>query len=93
MAGTYVDPAAGKITFKRFYDEWAPRQLWVPSTRANADLAMRSVTFADLPMKAIRRSHVEAWVKTMSTQWAPSTTTSPRPRMPLQGRRTTRAMR
>jgi integrase len=74
MAGTYVDPAAGKITFKRFYDEWAPRQLWVPSTRANADLATGSVTFADLPMKAIRRSHVEAWVMTMSTQWAPSTT-------------------
>ena len=73
MAGTYVDPAAGKITFKRFYDEWAPRQLWVPSTRANADLATGSVTFADLPMKAIRRSHVEAWVKAMSTQWAPST--------------------
>jgi integrase len=73
MAGIYVDPAAGRITFKRFYDEWAPRQLWVPSTRANADLATRSVTFADLPMKAIRRSHVEAWVKAMSTQWAPST--------------------
>ena len=73
MAGTYVDPAAGKITFKRFYDDWAPRQLWVPSTRANADLATGSVTFADLPMKAIRRSHVEAWVKAMSTQWAPST--------------------
>jgi integrase len=73
MAGTYVDPAAGKITFKRFYDEWAPRQLWVPSTRANADLATGSVTFADLPMKAIRRSHVEAWIKAMSTQWAPST--------------------
>jgi hypothetical protein len=60
LAGTYVDPAAGKITFKRFYNEWAPRQLWVPSTRANADLATGSVTFADLPMKSIRRSHVEA---------------------------------
>jgi integrase len=36
-------------------------------------LATGSVTFADLPMKAIRRSHVEAWVKAMSTQWAPST--------------------
>jgi integrase len=72
-SGTYVDPALGKISFKRFYDEWAPRQLWLPSTRANADLATGSVSFADLPMKAIRRSHVEAWVKTMSTQWAPST--------------------
>ncbi len=73
MAGMYVDPAAGKITFERFYGEWAPRQLWVPSTRANADLATGSVTFADLPMKSIRRSHVESWVKSMSTQLAPST--------------------
>jgi integrase len=73
MSGTYVDPQAGKVTFKRFYDDWAPRQLWMPSTKANADLATGSVSFADLPIKAIRRSHVEAWVKTMSTQWAPST--------------------
>jgi integrase len=73
ISGTYVDPAAGKITFKRFYDKWAPRQLWVPSTRANADLATGSVSFADQPMKSIRRSHVEAWVKAMSTQLAPTT--------------------
>ncbi len=73
LSGTYVDPSAGKITFQRFYEEWAPRQLWVPSTKANADLATGSVTFADLPMKAIRRSHVESWVKVMSTRWAPST--------------------
>jgi integrase len=45
----------------------------VRSTKANADLATGSVTFGDLPMKAIRRSHVEAWIKTMSVKWAPST--------------------
>ncbi len=73
LSGTYVDPAAGKITFTRFYDDWSVRQLWVPATRANADLATGSATFADLPMKSIRRSHIEAWVKAMSTRWASTT--------------------
>src|SRR6188472_1933173 len=58
LSGTYVDPTAGRITFERFYGDWSGRQLWVPATKANADLATRSVTFADLPMKSIRRSHV-----------------------------------
>ena len=37
------------MTFQEFYEDWAPRQLWVPSTRANADLAVGSVGFGDLP--------------------------------------------
>jgi integrase len=73
VTGAYVDPQAGKISFERFYADWAPRQVWVPSTRVNADQATNSVPFADLPMKSIRRSHVEAWVKTMSTELAPTT--------------------
>ena len=31
------------------------------------------VPFADLPLRALRRSHVEAWVKAMSADLAPST--------------------
>lgn len=72
-AGTYVNPRAGNVTFQQFHDDWAPRQLWVPSTRANADLAVRSVSFGKLPLKTIRRSHIETWVKSMSTRWAPTT--------------------
>jgi integrase len=71
--GTWVEPRAGNITFDDFYADWAPRQLWLPSTRANADLAVGSVPFGDLPFKAIRRSHIETWVKSASERWAPST--------------------
>ncbi|GEP37510.1 hypothetical protein NPS01_11730 [Nocardioides psychrotolerans] len=71
--GTYVNPRAGRVTFQAFYDDWAPRQLWLPSTRANADLATASVPFGDLPLKAIRRSHIETWVKSISARWAPTT--------------------
>ena len=73
LNGAYVDPKAGNITFREFYEDWAPRQLWVPSTTTNADLATRSVAFADVPLKLVRRSHIEAWVKTMSTRLAPTT--------------------
>ncbi|GAA1949304.1 site-specific integrase [Nocardioides panacihumi] len=73
LTGTYVDPGAGKLTFRQFYDDWSERQLWVPATRANADLATGSVPFADLPMKSIRRSHVETWIKGRAAEWAPTT--------------------
>lgn len=71
--GTWVEPRAGNVTFEQFYAEWAPRQLWLPSTRANADLAVGSVPFGDLPFKAIRRSHIESWAKEASEKWAPTT--------------------
>ena len=48
LTGTYVDPDAGKVTFREFYERWSARQLWVSSTRTNADLATRWVPFADL---------------------------------------------
>lgn len=73
LTGMYVDPGAGKVTFGQFYKDWSKRQLWVPSTRPNADLATGSVPFAELPLKSIRRSHVKAWVKTAAAEWAPST--------------------
>lgn len=66
VTGAYVDPKAGKVTFARFYDEWSERQIWVPSTRVNAGRVRATVPFGDLPMKAIRRSHVESWVKAMT---------------------------
>ncbi|MDC5696466.1 site-specific integrase [Intrasporangium calvum] len=74
VTGTYVDPSAGKITFSRFYADWSVRQLWVASTRDNADRTIKAVPFGDLPMKTIRRSHVEAWVKSMSVDGLAATT-------------------
>jgi len=73
VRGDWVDPRAGKITFAALYADWAPRQVWLSSTRENADLATAGVTFGDLPLRSIRRSHIEAWVKAMSTRLAPTT--------------------
>lgn len=65
VTGTYVDPDAGTITFRAFFDEWAARQVWVPGTARGMALAVNSTTFADMPIKSIRRSHLEMWVKAM----------------------------
>jgi integrase len=73
VRGDWIDPAAGKVTFKTFYAEWAPRQVWLSSTRQNADLATAGVTFGAMQLRSIRRSHIEAWVKNMTSRLAPTT--------------------
>ncbi len=63
--GTYVDPGAGRITFAEFYADWSERQVWAPGTVLAMKLAAKSVPFADMPLRSLRRSHVEGWVKGM----------------------------
>jgi len=63
--GQYVDPKAGRATFKTFYAEWSQRQVWQTTTVTAMNLAASSVTFGDVPLNRIRRSHIEAWVKAM----------------------------
>lgn len=73
VRGDWVDPSAGKITFAAFYADWSPRQVWLSSTRENANLAVAGATFGDMPLRSIRRSHIEAWVKQMSSALAATT--------------------
>ena len=66
VTGAYVDPRAGRATFASYYREWAERQLWETTTLLASGLAARTVTFAELPLKDLRRSHIESWIKLMS---------------------------
>lgn len=77
VTGAYVDPRAGRVTFDSFCRDWASRQVWVEGTARAMDLTRRSVTFGDMPLKDLRPSHVEAWVKAMvSSGLAPTTIAS-----------------
>jgi len=78
VTGMYVDPKAGRVTFDSFAREWAARQVWEASTRRAARLAMNGVTFGPTPMAQLRASHVEAWVKKMSTDGLAPTTIASR---------------
>jgi integrase len=74
VRGDWIDPRHGKITFAEWFAEWSARQVWAHGTLEAAERAAGSVTFRDVPMRKILRSHVEAWVKVMSTTLAVSTT-------------------
>lgn len=74
VTGHYVDPTAGRVTVAAFYRDWSERQVWAPGTRPAIDLATGSATFADIPLKAIRLSHVERRVKGMLTPGLAATT-------------------
>ncbi len=67
VSGNYVDPNAGRVTFGFYYERWAARQVWVSGTERAMELAARSTTFRDVPLRLLVRSHVETWVKHMQT--------------------------
>lgn len=77
VTGQYVDPDAGKVTFSAYYADWSSRQVWVRGTERAMALAAGSVEFGSVPLRAIRRSHLEQWVKVMSARGlAPGTVTT-----------------
>ena len=68
VTGQYVDPKAGRVTFESFYAEWAARQVWEATTVLAMNLAAAGVPFGQLPLAELRRSHIEQWIKQMSTR-------------------------
>ncbi len=66
ITGAYVEPDAGKVTFAGWWATWSRRQTWTSSTGATANLAANSVTFGDVPLRSLRRAHVEEWIKAMT---------------------------
>jgi integrase len=76
--GRWVDPEAGKVSFLAYFEAWGGDQLWTDGTRKAMSLAARSTTFAEVDLRLIRPSHVEAWVKSMTV----ATAARPRPLAP-----------
>ena len=66
ITGAYVDPDAGKIDCADWWSAWSERQTWTSSTRATAELSAKSVTFGHVPLRMLRRAHVEEWIKAMT---------------------------
>jgi len=73
VTGTYVDPKLGKITYLSYYLVWSSRQVWVHHTRRAMDKQAQDVPFGDVALANIRSSHIESWVKAMSSTLAPLT--------------------
>ncbi|MGK0715125.1 site-specific integrase [Leucobacter sp. W1153] len=68
LTGHYVDPKAGEITLNNYFTKWEARQIWAPATKSTARNAIKRCSFKDLPVKLIRKSHVETFVKEMHVE-------------------------
>lgn len=74
--GLYVDPAAGKESFRAVAERWRTSAVHRTGTSSRVERALRLhiyPTFADRPIASIRPSEVQAWVKDRSQVLAPST--------------------
>ena len=59
-------------TLQEFFDPWASRQVWEPTTVIAMPLAVAKCSFRSVRLDKLRRSDVEQWVKTMDADLAAS---------------------
>lgn len=79
LAGGYVDPAEGKVTFRDYAEAWRACQPHRPGTAASVETNLRRhayPAFGDRAIGSIRRSEVQPWVKGLSATLAPGTVTT-----------------
>ena len=76
VTGQYVDPRSGRITFQQYAEQWRDGQVHRPSTQVYVERQLRRHAYpvlGDRPMSSIRPTDIQAWVKRMAGQLAPST--------------------
>lgn len=74
VTGIWANPKAGNVAFSTYAEQWSARQIWAGSTQESNKTALESVTFADVPLGRLGKSHLELWVKAMKNRGlAPST--------------------
>lgn len=74
FAGSYIDPAAGRVTFGTFAQSWLASQTFDPSTHEAVVSRLRVhilPTFGDLQLGHIRPSSVQAWLHGRRERCAP----------------------
>lgn len=66
VTGQYVDPKAGRITFRDYAERWRKMQVQRPSSRAHVETMLRRHAYpvlGDKYVSAILPSDIQAWVK------------------------------
>ena len=69
MTGSYVDPSAGRVTFRSYAEEWRANQVHRPSTAAQIETNLRRHVYPRIgnrPIGAIRQSEIQSMVKLLS---------------------------
>ncbi len=76
LTGGYVDPAAGRTTFRAYAEEWRAVQVNRPGTAVSIETQLRLHVYPSLghrPMAAVKPSEVQALVHRLGERLAPST--------------------
>jgi integrase len=66
LTGAYVDPNAGKITFKVYAEQWRALQVHRPTSAAHVETTLRRhayPVFGDRALSSIRPSEIQSWIK------------------------------
>lgn len=66
VTGAYVDPKAGRVTFKNYAEAWRVIQVHRPTTQGHHELVLRRYAYPTLgarPLSSILPSDIQAWVK------------------------------
>jgi integrase len=74
--GTYTDPRAGREKFRAYAERWRTAQVHRPNTVAHVETMLRRhvyPAFGDRALNSIRPSEVQAWVRHLEQDLAPST--------------------
>ena len=75
LRGTYVDPDAGRVTFRDFATSWLAAQTFTETTREATELRLRlhaSAHFGDEQIRSIRPSAIQAWLRRLQQDLAPT---------------------
>ena len=74
--GTYIDPRAGRVSFRTYTEQWRAAQVHRAATAAQVETHLRRhvyPTFGDRSLASVRPSEVQAWVRGLEQHLAPST--------------------
>ena len=75
-SGGYVDPTAGRVSFREYAEDWRSRQIWREATAARIESDLRVHLYpaiGDMALTAVRPSDLDVLVKTLAVRLAPST--------------------
>ena len=70
-SGTYIDPQRGRIPFNRYAEIWLTSRPLRPSTLDTYRHHLRrhiNPAFGPIPLDAIRREHIQTWIKHLCDQ-------------------------
>jgi integrase len=76
LRGSYVDPAAGRVTFREYAEDWLRTHTFDESTRETTEFRVRKhlyPSFGDRSLASIRPSHIREWDSGLVGVLAPST--------------------